>query len=83
MEADFADSTLMIRGLYDKTLKVFSGSFEMFNVNSTIFSFLFAALKVSVFGVIPVCIQSECGKKRTRITSNKDIFHIVFSKSIV
>ena len=50
----------------------------------------FAAWKVSVFGVILVhifqhldwmwteCIQSECGKMRTRITPNTDTFYAVF-----
>ena len=34
---------------------------------------------MSVFGVIPVRIQSESGKIRTRITPNTDTFHAVFS----
>ena len=33
--------------------------------------------KVSVFGVIMVRIQSECGKMWTRITSNMDTFYAV------
>ena len=33
--------------------------------------------KVPVFGVILVCIQSECGKIRTRITPNTDTFYAV------
>ena len=33
----------------------------------------YATNKVSVFGVI----QSECGKIRTRITPNADIFYVV------
>ena len=36
------------------------------------------AQKVSVFGVILVRIQSECGKTRTRITPNTDAFHPVY-----
>ena len=32
---------------------------------------------MSLFGVILVCIQSECGKIRTRITPHKDTFHAV------
>ena len=32
---------------------------------------------MSVFGVIVVCIQSECGKIWTRITPNVDTFHAV------
>ena len=32
---------------------------------------------MSIFGVILVRIQSECGKIRTRITSNTDTFHVV------
>ena len=34
---------------------------------------------MSVFGVILVRIQSEGGKIRTRITTNKDTFHAVFA----
>ena len=33
---------------------------------------------MSVFGVILVRIQSECGKMRTRITPKTDIFYAVF-----
>ena len=34
-------------------------------------------IKVIVFGVIQVCIQSKDGKMRTRITLNADIFYAV------
>ena len=40
------------------------------------------AQKVSVFGVILVRIQFECGKMRTRITSNTDTFHAVCCTSV-
>ena len=33
--------------------------------------------KVSVFGVILICIQSECGKIRIRTTPNTETFHAV------
>ena len=35
------------------------------------------AYKESVFGVILIRIQSECGKMRTRITPNTDSFYAV------
>ena len=35
------------------------------------------AQKVSIFGVTLVCIQSKCGKIRTRITPNTDTFYAV------
>ena len=38
---------------------------------------LLHCVKVSVFGVILVRIQSECGKIRTTITPNTDTFHAV------
>ena len=31
--------------------------------------------KVFVFGIILVCIQSECGKIRTKITPNTNTFY--------
>ena len=34
--------------------------------------------KVSVFGVILVRIQSECGKIRTRITPNTDTVYVLY-----
>ena len=38
------------------------------------------AIEMSVFRVIPVRIQTECGKIRTRITPNMDTFHaVIFS----
>ena len=40
----------------------------------------YTAWKVSVFGVILVRIQAECGKIRTRITPNTDNFHAVVDK---
>ena len=41
-----------------------------------------AAWKVSVFGVILVCIQSECGKIRTRITLNTDTFYAALDNAV-
>ena len=35
-----------------------------------------------VFGVILVCVQSECGKMRTSITPNKDTFYVVDFKTV-
>ena len=40
----------------------------------------YTAWKVSVFGVILVRIQAECGKIRTRITPNTDNFHAEVDK---
>ena len=39
------------------------------------------AQKVSVFGVILVRIQSECGKIQTGITPNTDTFHAVLIRA--
>ena len=42
---------------------------------------IMTASKVSVFEVILVRIQSECGKIRTRITPNTDTFYAVYDGS--
>ena len=38
---------------------------------------MFTVWKMPVFGVILVCVQSECGKMRTSITPNKDTVYVV------
>ena len=45
---------------------------------------VFAVILVRIFplfgGAVSLCIRSECGKMRTRITQNTDIFHEVGNK---
>ena len=50
---------------------------EEIHLFSKIYLLVHTVWKVSVFGVILVCIQSKCGKIQTRKTPNTGTFHAV------
>ena len=61
---------------YQKQLLEFSSSSSIL-LDFFSFQTLCTAYKESVFGVVLIRIQSECGKMRTRITPNTDSFYAV------
>ena len=78
LELNFAIKLLIIECCYSVSkLKVF----EKNQFNSDILK-SFTALKVPLFGVFLVRIQSECGKIRTRKTPSTDTRHAVFTDQI-
>ena len=62
-----------------------SFSTEHLQIAASGFQFIVTAWKVSIFGVILVCTQSECGEIHTRITPNTGTSYAVcrFTKQVL